>query len=75
MDIVLLIKPLALFLIIVYICSVMATPIKITPVIKGNDSRSFNKALKENQSQKVSAEEKSAIFSLVEKVLSNKRLK
>jgi hypothetical protein len=53
----------------------MATPIKITPPLTGKQSRSFNKKLAETSKNRASSEDKARIFSLVEKVLSNKNPK
>lgn len=49
----------------------MATPIKITPVLKGESSKRFNKELVAQQDQKISSEEKKRIETLVSKVLAN----
>jgi len=51
----------------------MATPIKITPVIKGNDSVYFKKQLNKSAKKRVSPTEKKRIFSLVDKVLANSK--
>lgn len=47
----------------------MATPIKITPVLKDESSQRFNEMLVAQQNQKVSEEEKKRIEYLVKKVL------
>ena len=52
----------------------MATPIKITPVLKDESSHRFNKMLVAQQNQKVSQEEKKRIASLVASVLANSKL-
>jgi hypothetical protein len=51
----------------------MATPIKATPVLRGNSSKRFNSLLQSNENIRVSPEEKNKIFSLVDKVLSKKK--
>jgi hypothetical protein len=51
----------------------MATPIKITPVLKGESSRRFNEKLNAQKSQKVTSEEKQRIKNLVAKVILNSK--
>jgi hypothetical protein len=53
----------------------MATPIKITPILKNESSQRFNEMLVAQQNQKVSSEEKKRIESLVSKVLAKSKLK
>ena len=50
----------------------MATPINITPVLKNEASAKFNQQLEAQKDQKVSQAEKERIFTLVDKILSNK---
>jgi hypothetical protein len=50
----------------------MVSPIKITPVLHGDSSKRFNSLLRSKQHICVSPEEKSKIFSLVEKTLAKK---
>lgn len=52
--------------------SIMAAPIKITPVLSGAASTHFNASLKAN-SAKVSANEKARITNLVEKIMSKSK--
>lgn len=52
----------------------MATPIKITPVLKNESSQRFNQMLVAQQDQKVSPEEKKRIESLVSKILAKSKL-
>jgi hypothetical protein len=51
----------------------MATPIKATPVLKGNSSKRFNSLIQSNQHIRVSTEEKTKITSLVDMILSKKK--
>jgi len=51
----------------------MATPIKATPVLHGKSSKRFNSLLKSKEHIRVSPEEKSKIFSLVDKILTKKK--
>jgi hypothetical protein len=51
----------------------MATPIKITPVLKGESSRRFNEKLNAQKNEKISSEEKQKIKDLVFKVISNSK--
>lgn len=51
----------------------MATPIKITPVLKGKDSEFFHRQLAKSSKKKVSAKKKKRIFSLVDDVLANSK--
>jgi hypothetical protein len=53
----------------------MATPIKITPPLSGSQSRKFNQKLAETSRKRVSEDDKKRIFTLVEKILSNKKSK
>lgn len=53
----------------------MATPIKITPPLSGRQSRNFNKKISETSKKRVSDEDKNRIFTLVDKILSNKKNK
>ncbi|WJS95514.1 hypothetical protein NYQ10_03460 [Flavobacterium johnsoniae] len=50
----------------------MATTIKITPVVKGKESKRFNAAISTSKTNKISEEKKARIFSLVSKVMSKK---
>lgn len=50
----------------------MATTIKITPVVKGKESKRFNTVISTSKTNKVSEEKKSKIFALVGKVLAKK---
>jgi hypothetical protein len=50
----------------------MATIIKITPSIKGKESKRFNSIISQSKTNKISESKKAKIFSLVEKVLSKK---
>ncbi len=50
----------------------MATTLKITPAIKGKESKKFNAVIADSKTNKISEEKKSRIFSLVGKVLSKK---
>lgn len=52
----------------------MATPIKITPVLKNESSQRFNQMLVAEQNKKVSPEEKKRIETLVSKILANSKL-
>jgi hypothetical protein len=52
----------------------MATPIKITPPLRGKASARFNRLLNAQKDEKVSKEEKGRLVSLVNKVLSNSKL-
>lgn len=47
----------------------MATTIKITPVVKGLESKKFNTTISSSKTNKISEEKKAKIFSLVNKVL------
>lgn len=49
--------------------TIMATTIKITPIVKGKESERFNAAIATNKTNKISEEKKAKIFSLVNKVL------
>lgn len=51
----------------------MATPIKITPVLKGKSSIRFNETLAAQKSDKISPEEKQKMKDLVLKVISNSK--
>jgi len=51
----------------------MATPIKITPILKGKDSAYFHKQLARTSKKKISAKKKKKIFSLVDEVLANSK--
>jgi hypothetical protein len=51
----------------------MATPIKITPVLKGKSAVRFTEQLLADEKNKVSASEKARIFSLVERILSKSK--
>lgn len=53
----------------------MATPIKITPPLSGRQSKNFNKKLAETSQNRESAEYKSRISILVEKILFDKKSK
>ena len=53
----------------------MAKPITITPDLKNKSSRIFNKQLSKMEANPITIEEKTRIFSLVEKVLSNSKQK
>ncbi|MDM1377494.1 hypothetical protein HX052_02160 [Myroides marinus] len=50
----------------------MATDIKITPTIKGEDSKQFNAVISKSRDNKVSASKKKSMIDLVEKVLAKK---
>lgn len=50
----------------------MATTIKITPVVKGSESKRFNANISTSKINKVSEEKKAKIFSLVNKVMKKK---
>ena len=47
----------------------MATDIKITPTIKGEDSKQFNAVISKSRENKISATKKKSMVDLVEKVL------
>jgi len=69
-------KCLAVNALFVYLYNkTMATPIKITPPLSGRQSRNFNTKLSETSKKRVSADDKSRIFTLVEKILSDKKSK
>ena len=51
----------------------MATPIKITPQLSGKQSKNFNQKLAETSKKRASSEDRTRIFTLVEKILSNKK--
>lgn len=51
----------------------MATPIKITTPLTGRQSRIFNEKIAETSTQRISAEEKSRMLALMEKIKSNKK--
>ena len=51
----------------------MATPIQITPVLRGRASKRFNALLEAQRNDKVTPEEKEKMISLVEKVLSKNK--
>lgn len=51
----------------------MATPIKITPILKGEAAERFTKRLLADEKNKIPASEKARIFSLVEKILSKSK--
>lgn len=53
----------------------MATPIKITPPLSGRQSKNFNQKLAETSQKRESVEDKKRIFTLVEKILNNKKSK
>lgn len=50
----------------------MATEIKITPIIKGEDSKKFNAIISKSRENKVSTSKKKSMVDLVEKVLAKK---
>ncbi|PBJ11016.1 hypothetical protein [Flavobacterium sp. ACN6] len=50
----------------------MATTIKITPVVKGSESKRFNDTISSSKTNKISEEKKAKIFSLVSKVMQKK---
>ncbi|WP_347760848.1 hypothetical protein [Flavobacterium sp. CAU 1735] len=50
----------------------MATTIKITPVIKGEESKRFNNVIAKSKVNKISETKKNRIFDLVCKVMSKK---
>lgn len=52
----------------------MATTIKITPVVKGLESKRFNSTIATSKTNKISEEKKAKIFSLVNKVMNKKEL-
>ena len=47
----------------------MATPIKVTPVLKGEDSKSFNNTLSSNLNNKISKEDMERILNTVNSVI------
>jgi hypothetical protein len=51
----------------------MATPIKITPILKNESSRRFNRLLIAEKDVKVSSADKGRIENLVKKVLSKSK--
>jgi hypothetical protein len=51
----------------------MATPIKITPVLRGRSATRFTEQLLANEKNKVPASERARIFSLVERILSKSK--
>ena len=53
----------------------MATPIKITPPLSGKESLRFNEKISESSKKRVSVSDRKRIFTLVEKVLSDKKTK
>jgi len=53
----------------------MATTIKITPVVKGDESKRFNTVISSSKTNKISEEKKAKIFSLVSKVMAKKHNK
>ncbi|HVA99249.1 MAG TPA: hypothetical protein VNG53_10170 [Bacteroidia bacterium] len=52
----------------------MATPIKITPVLKGKDSVYFHKQLAKTSRKKIAPKDKKRIFSLVDRVMANSNM-
>lgn len=60
-----------------YFCGInaMATPIKITPTLRGKQSYNFNIKIAETSKKRESKETKDRISSIVEKVLSKKNSK
>lgn len=50
----------------------MSTTIKITPVVKGIESKRFNANISASKTNKVSEEKKAKIFSLVSKIMEKK---
>ncbi|GEC77662.1 hypothetical protein [Flavobacterium aquatile] len=50
----------------------MATTIKITPVVKGKESKKFNAVISTSKTNKISEAKKDKIFTLVGKVLAKK---
>nr|WP_294927565.1 hypothetical protein [uncultured Flavobacterium sp.] len=50
----------------------MATTLKITPVVKGEESKRFNTAISTSKTNKISEEKKAKIFSLVGKIMAKK---
>jgi hypothetical protein len=51
----------------------MATPIKITPILSGRASKRFNQQLEAQKNDRISAEEKHRMFSLLERILAKKK--
>ncbi len=50
----------------------MATTIKITPVVKGKESKKFNAVISESKTNKISETKKAKMFALVGKVMTKK---
>lgn len=50
----------------------MATPIKVTPVIRDQDSKRFNQVVESSQNKRVSPAERQEINTLVQRVLHKK---
>lgn len=53
----------------------MASPISITPTLKGNASVEFNRKLEAQKADKVPPAEKDRIFSLVDRILKKSKKK